>query len=57
MLIISFHSPGISVSSVWPVFDLNGFTLTGSFSGKDSAELRVLDHQSQLSMSAEAEFL
>ena len=40
-----------------PVFDLNGFTLTGSFSGKDSAELRVLDHQSQLSMSAEAEFL
>ena len=40
-----------------PVFDLNGFTLTGSFSGKDSAELRVLDHQSQLSMSAEAEFI
>jgi len=40
-----------------PVFDLDGFTLTGSFSGKDSAELRVLDHQSQLSMSAEAEFL
>ena len=40
-----------------PVFDLNGFTLTGSFSGKDSAELRILDHQSQLSMSAEAEFL
>ena len=40
-----------------PVFDLNGFTLTGSFSGKDSAELRVLDHHSQLSMSAEAEFL
>ena len=40
-----------------PVFDLNGFTLTGSFSGKDSAELQVLDHQSQLSMSAEAEFL
>jgi len=40
-----------------PVFDLNGFTLTGSFSGKDSAELRVLDHQSQLSMSAEAEFV
>ena len=40
-----------------PVFDLNGFTLTGSFSGKDSAELRGLDHQSQLSMSAEAEFL
>ena len=40
-----------------PVFDLNGFTLTGSFSGKDSAELRVLDHQSHLSMSAEAEFV
>ena len=40
-----------------PVFDLNGFTLTGSFSGKDSAELRVLDHEFQLSMSAEAEFL
>ena len=40
-----------------PVFDLNGFTLTGNFSGKDSAELRVLDHQSQLSISAEAEFL
>ena len=40
-----------------PVFDLDGFTLTGSFSGKDSAELRVLDHQSQLSMSADAEFL
>ena len=40
-----------------PIFDLDGFTLTGSFSGKDSAELRVLDHLSQLSMSAEAEFL
>ena len=40
-----------------PVFDLNGFTLTGSYSGKDSAEFRVLDHQSQLSMLAEAEFL
>ena len=40
-----------------PVFYLNVFTLTGSFSGKDSAELRVVDHQSQLSMSAEAEFL
>tara|TARA_B100000686_G_scaffold333072_1_gene398573 strand:+ start:374 stop:1207 length:834 start_codon:yes stop_codon:yes gene_type:complete len=40
-----------------PVFDLNGFTLTGGFSGKDSAEFRVLDHKSQLSMSAEAEFL
>ncbi len=40
-----------------PIFDLDNFTLTGSFSGKNSAELRVLDHQSQLSMSAEAEFL
>ena len=40
-----------------PIFDLNGFTLTGGFTGKDSAELRVLDHQSQLSMSAETEFL
>jgi len=39
-----------------PVFDLNGFTLTGSFSGRDSAELRVLDHMSQLSMTAEAVF-
>ncbi len=40
-----------------PVFDLNFFTLTGSFSGKDSAEFRVLNHYSQLSMSAEAAFL
>ena len=40
-----------------PVFDLNGFTLTGGFSGNDSAEFRILDHQSQLAMSAEAEFL
>jgi len=40
-----------------PVFDLDGFSLTGSFSGRDSAELRVLNNQSQLSMSAEAEFL
>ena len=39
-----------------PVFDLNSFTLTGSLLGKDSAEFRVLDHNSQLSMSAEAEF-
>ena len=39
-----------------PVFDLNDFTLTGSFSGRDSAELRVLDHMSQLSMTAEALF-
>ena len=40
-----------------PVFDLDAFNLTGSFSGRDSAELRVLNNQSQLSMSAEAEFL
>ena len=40
-----------------PVFDLDGFSLTGSFSGRDSAELRVLNNQSQLSMSAEAEFI
>ena len=39
-----------------PIFDLDCFTLTGSISGKDSAEFRVLDHQSQLSMSAEVEF-
>ena len=39
-----------------PIFDLNCFTLTGSICGKDSAEFRVLDHQSQLSMSAEVEF-
>ena len=39
-----------------PVFDLDGFSLTGSFSGRDSAELRVLNHMSQLSMSAEAVF-
>ena len=39
-----------------PVFDLDGFSLTGSFSGRDSAELRVLDHMSQLSMTAEAVF-
>ena len=39
-----------------PVFDLDCFTLTGSFSGRDSAELRVLDHMSQLSMTAEAVF-
>ena len=40
-----------------PVFELDGFTLTGGFSGRDSAELRVLDNHSQLSMSAEAVFL
>ena len=39
-----------------PIFDLDCFTLTGSICGKDSAEFRVLDHQSQLSMSAEVEF-
>ena len=39
-----------------PIFDLDGFTLTGRFSGRHSAELRVLDHMSQLSMSAEAVF-
>ena len=39
-----------------PIFDSNFFTLTGGFLGKDSAEFRVLDHQSQLSMSAEVEF-
>ena len=39
-----------------PIFDLDCFTLTGSISGKDSAEFRVMDHQSQLSMSAEVEF-
>ena len=40
-----------------PIFDLDGFILTGSFSGKNSAELRVLDHMSQLSMTADAFFL
>ncbi len=40
-----------------PVFDLNSFTLTGSLLGKDSAEFRVLDHFSQLSMKAKAEFI
>ena len=40
-----------------PVFDLDHFTLTGGFSGEDNAELRVLDHQSRLSMSAQAEFV
>ena len=40
-----------------PVFDLNDFTLTGSLTGKEAAEHRVLEHQSQLSMSAKAEFL
>ena len=39
-----------------PVFDSDDFSLTGSFSGRDSAELRVLDHMSQLSMTAEAVF-
>ena len=40
-----------------PVFDSDDFSLTGSFSGRDSAELRVLDHMSQLSMTADAVFL
>ena len=40
-----------------PVFDSDDFSITGSFSGKDSAELRVLDHMSQLSMTADAFFL
>jgi 3-methylfumaryl-CoA hydratase len=40
-----------------PVFDLHHFTLSGENSGKDTAELRVLDHQLQLAVSAEAEFV
>ena len=40
-----------------PVFDSDDFSITGSFSGRDSAELRVLDHMSQLSMTADAFFL
>ena len=39
-----------------PVFDSDDFSLTGSFSGRDSAKLRVLDHMSQLSMTADAVF-
>jgi len=40
-----------------PVFDLHDFTLTGDFNGNDIAELRVLDCQSQLAVTAEAEFI
>jgi len=40
-----------------PVFDLHDFTLTGDLNGNDSAKLRVLDHQSQLAVTAEAEFI
>ena len=40
-----------------PVFDSDNFSLTGRFSGRNSAELRVLDHMSQLSMTADAVFL
>ena len=40
-----------------PIFDLHRFNLTGELSGKDSSKLRVLDHQSQLAISAEAEFV
>ena len=39
-----------------PVFDSDEFSITGSFSGRDSAELRVLDHMSQISMTADAVF-
>ncbi|MBC8257865.1 MAG: MaoC family dehydratase N-terminal domain-containing protein [SAR324 cluster bacterium] len=39
-----------------PVFDSHHFMLTGKKSGNDSASLRVLDHQYQLAVSAEAEF-
>ena len=40
-----------------PVFDLHHFNLTGDLSGNDAAKLRVLDHQSQLAIAAEAEFI
>ena len=40
-----------------PVFDLHDFTLTGDLNGKDTAKLRVLDYQSQLAVTAEAEFI
>ena len=39
-----------------PVFDLHNFTLTGERNGKDSAKLRIIDHQFQLAVIAEAEF-
>ena len=40
-----------------PVFDLHNFNLIGDLTGKDTANIRVLDHQSQLAITAEAEFL
>ena len=40
-----------------PIFDLDSYILTGSFSGKDSADLKVLDHKYKLSMTAMVEFL
>ena len=40
-----------------PVFDLHDFTLTGDINGNDTAKLRVLDYQSQLAVTAEAEFI
>ena len=40
-----------------PVFDLHDFTLTGDLNGNDTAKLRVLDYQSQLAVTAEAEFI
>jgi 3-methylfumaryl-CoA hydratase len=40
-----------------PVFDLHNFNLDGNLTGKDTANIRVLDHQSQLAITAEAEFL
>ena len=39
-----------------PIFDLHNFTLTGNRRGNDSADLRVIDHQFQLAITAEAEF-
>ena len=40
-----------------PVFDLHHFYLTGDLCGNDTAKLRVLDHQYQLALAAEAEFV
>jgi 3-methylfumaryl-CoA hydratase len=40
-----------------PVFDLHHFNLVGNLTGKDTANIRVLDHQSQLAITAEAEFV
>ena len=39
-----------------PVFDLHNFTLTGENSGENTVKLRVIDHQFQLAVTAEAEF-